>query len=717
MKTAHRIRIARRMSLYRRFTAHSRRYRIKQNAEPAERRRDPQRSCHANRLGDAGERPSVPDESCDFCAPALLRASSAISAFSWATLAARQAVEGLRSGPTGILWSLPTAALRAMVLITLASQFVLGQGVAQLNNARLGPARLGQRRARELTGNLISEVLDSQLRRLSENNLSHVPLHAEISSLRRNVGGMLENEMAEIADLLGGTTPLPANAVETNQARARVLARKVVVQLMVERRRIRKRLRVAQTATIVQQLIDLQSAARRKAESLDRGSNSNRDAAAVEVFHDQADVGSLLIQLQGTLEDIAGWAGTLGASATEALQRSRDDRVVAVSDEAKTKLRQGQFSEALPDQQRVLATLYAVHQALGRAQGLASLNRAAALRLTRRLIRMQKKIHDETRLADLSDDSLKDRLAGEQRSLQRELDPLENLMRFSSLTVDDVGRASVAARGAEQTLFEGDLPATLAQQQQVLASLAAVEQLLGGSEAAGSKGNPKDPSNSRLNQLNEAVDRAMQLQSRATELATDRPQEAADVERQVADQLASSQEGQALAEAISRLFDQAEEAVADAQQAFDEAEDRALRQEAARRAEEALSELAAEIKSSLPDESDQDGGSEMSSGGEEAGTGQPTEQSSQSQQESGESGTEPGTPQGDSAGSQDENTMFDSRTKDEQHDAAVQGQRFVDEPWFAKLPPGLQRAIQTRTRRPAPRGYEERLRRYFQSVD
>jgi hypothetical protein len=39
------------------------------------------------------------------------------------------------------------------------------------------------------------------------------------------------------------------------------------------------------------------------------------------------------------------------------------------------------------------------------------------------------------------------------------------------------------------------------------------------------------------------------------------------------------------------------------------------------------------------------------------------------------------------------------------------------EPWFAKLPPDLQRAIQAKARSRAPKGYEERLRRYFENVD
>ena len=56
--------------------AHGERFLTVCSAEPAESRGEPQRSCHANRLGDAGEQPSFPDASYDFCASALLRASS-----------------------------------------------------------------------------------------------------------------------------------------------------------------------------------------------------------------------------------------------------------------------------------------------------------------------------------------------------------------------------------------------------------------------------------------------------------------------------------------------------------------------------------------------------------------------------------------------------------------------------------------------------------------
>jgi hypothetical protein len=58
----------------------------------------------------------------------------------------------------------------------------------------------------------------------------------------------------------------------------------------------------------------------------------------------------------------------------------------------------------------------------------------------------------------------------------------------------------------------------------------------------------------------------------------------------------------------------------------------------------------------------------------------------------------------------------DSRTANKDHEADVKARKLKEDPWFAKLPPELRQAIQARARQRAPRGYEERLRRYFESI-
>ena len=43
--------------------------------------------------------------------------------------------------------------------------------------------------------------------------------------------------------------------------------------------------------------------------------------------------------------------------------------------------------------------------------------------------------------------------------------------------------------------------------------------------------------------------------------------------------------------------------------------------------------------------------------------------------------------------------------------------RVKEEPWFAKLPPEVRSAIRSNAQRTPPRGYEERLQRYFQNIE
>jgi len=60
----------------------------------------------------------------------------------------------------------------------------------------------------------------------------------------------------------------------------------------------------------------------------------------------------------------------------------------------------------------------------------------------------------------------------------------------------------------------------------------------------------------------------------------------------------------------------------------------------------------------------------------------------------------------------------DSRTPDAgPRDVKAVPWGILDEPWFGRLPPELRKAIRSDARRRAPRGYEERLRRYFESID
>jgi hypothetical protein len=61
--------------------------------------------------------------------------------------------------------------------------------------------------------------------------------------------------------------------------------------------------------------------------------------------------------------------------------------------------------------------------------------------------------------------------------------------------------------------------------------------------------------------------------------------------------------------------------------------------------------------------------------------------------------------------------LGDSKAGKRDGDADAAARQFQDQPWFAKLPPELRRSIRAGAQQKSPRAYEERLKRYFQSVD
>lgn len=61
--------------------------------------------------------------------------------------------------------------------------------------------------------------------------------------------------------------------------------------------------------------------------------------------------------------------------------------------------------------------------------------------------------------------------------------------------------------------------------------------------------------------------------------------------------------------------------------------------------------------------------------------------------------------------------LRESRPGQSGDDANNPARQFQEQSWFAKLPPELRRSIRAGSQQKAPRAYEDRLKRYFQSVD
>ena len=141
-------------------------------------------------------------------------------------------------------------------------------------------------------------------------------------------------------------------------------------------------------------------------------------------------------------------------------------------------------------------------------------------------------------------------------------------------------------------------------------------------------------------------------------------------------------------------LDDAQAAVAKAEQALEDGAPSAEqnRLEAVENAENAMMEAAAEVQSQLAD---------VQQAMEAANPSEANPSSDSTSKNEASSGT---TRDAGSTGISEQALDVESRS-------------FQKAAWFARLPADLQNRIRAATRRPAPRGYETRLQRYFQTSE
>src|SRR5262245_60580728 len=110
-----------------------------------------------------------------------------------------------------------------------------------------------------MAGELVSAVLDIQLRQLEENGLASLPIYRDIASMKEHIGALMKDDMEAIVQLLveAQEGSDQQRVAKFNAARAKI--REVVVQLMAERQRLYRRMKLARLSADARQLIDLQT--------------------------------------------------------------------------------------------------------------------------------------------------------------------------------------------------------------------------------------------------------------------------------------------------------------------------------------------------------------------------------------------------------------------------------------------------------------------------
>lgn len=171
-----------------------------------------------------------------------------------------------------------------------------------------------QRQARAMARDLVTTVLDLQLRQLEENGLTELPLYRDIQTMRGELSDLVDGEMAAVIDQLAALEKSTGDEREAKLAEIRRTIRNIVVRLSVERRTLLRRLKSAEIAEQTRRLIALQSNVRDATAALPSRPAERRPTEALQVLEDQRDALSLFNPLTESLADIATWDGPVATS-------------------------------------------------------------------------------------------------------------------------------------------------------------------------------------------------------------------------------------------------------------------------------------------------------------------------------------------------------------------------------------------------------------------
>jgi hypothetical protein len=334
-----------------------------------------------------------------------------------------------------------------------------------------------QQRARALTRELVSSILDIQLQQLEENGLREMQIYRDIATMRGNISGLVESEMAQVVELLAAAQSGEPAQREAKFVEARRSIREIVLRLSIERQNLLRRLKIAAIVEQASRLIRLQTRALRTTEALPALPRAERETTALKTIEDQRDVKQLFLLLVRTLDEARGWGGSLATGAHDGLRVLKAARVGTHLDEAGRALEATDFAPAAEHQAQVVEGLRKLLQVLTQTQGVLDAEREQMLGRVRELAKKQEQLREATQ--ETPDAARpEENLIQEQAQLQKQLGELTRQLQDAPEARTHLEQSEKAAYEATAKLFEGDKEAALAEQGKVLGNLAALEEAL-----------------------------------------------------------------------------------------------------------------------------------------------------------------------------------------------------------------------------------------------
>jgi len=332
-----------------------------------------------------------------------------------------------------------------------------------------------QEQVRQMAKRLVAERLNEQILQLEENGLTKLPLYGELREMQGHLDELVETHMKEVLLTLEQLVQAPPEKQAILFQLAREKSRTVLVQLLLERQKILRRLRIAEIEERVVRLIERETGVLERTEKTPAENTVQQAASAVAIREDQQDVHTLFKGLQQSLEEIQTWGGTVGGEAGAALQALGESDVDGLFRQSVQKLSESQFTDAAQFERQIIASLEALLERIRRFQGeMESDSREAARRALETLAQRQEELRQQTLNAETDAQQLEP-LTQNQLQLQKDI---EQTTKKLPQTLEPLEQAARAASQATETLFQGETQKAAEHQQSVVDHLAEAIQSL-----------------------------------------------------------------------------------------------------------------------------------------------------------------------------------------------------------------------------------------------
>jgi hypothetical protein len=450
-----------------------------------------------------------------------------------------------------------------------------------------------QQQVRAMARELVGSVLDVQLQQLKENGLTSNQLYTDIRGMRERLDGLIDAEMPEVVRLLDKVEAAGPDDRQKIYQAARDKSRELVVRLLVERQNLMRRLKVAEMAMQVQQVIQVQAKILVATEALSDQPVARREAMNLSALEDQRDVRSLFDGLCTALGEAGRETGPLGVEAAAGLKLLQEKQVGGELATAESRLQGASFAEAAVAQRSVIGKLQALLTQIQEAEGMKEPSESEMAQRIRDLSKRQEQLREATQRADLSRPE-SEKLVSQQADIRKQIAAL----RESAANQPEVRRpletAQQSADDAATDLFDQKKPNAVAKQDDVIRKLEEAANEAERADAADLAQLTADQLQQRIEDLEKAVDQlrlADQQQKVASKTSEQQPLEAGRQEQQVDQHLANAERPQQLPHNVRSRIGEARQAVQKAEANMNRADERRPAVEKADRAvEQALSE-------------------------------------------------------------------------------------------------------------------------------